>query len=263
MASDAEMDMVAKIMKKYGDKLRAEGLTTKTTGTGERPKIQKKDQDKLRSIIGKKMFDDYLQARTERRKGNVPSGIDFEIKSLNKADNKLTRIQREKDMGRESEIAGVLISKYPQLKEFMRANQLMVQKGKQEQIRGILKPADLKLYDDYLKARGQRLSGKPAMATGKVRQKGAAIRNRKTVPKKMARKELISGEKIGPGPLPAGKQYLKRNVRAGQKGAAMLGALDNLNYPGGSIHQYNNVISAIATQGFKNFKLPGQTHNLF
>lgn len=222
MASDAEVDAIEKIMKKYGAQLRAAGLTTKTTTSGERPKLQNKKA--VIEIVGKKMYDDYLTARGDRKAGRAPPGIDSEIKKLDRADNKIRRLQKDKDMTRETEITTQLISKYPQLQEYKRGNRLMIQAGKAKEIRGILKGADLKLYDDMIEARKSRKAGKPMAAGGapKKRKKAEPVKNRKTVPQQMARKELIEGKVAAPSGQ-AKRPYLKRNIRKGAKGAVMTG----------------------------------------
>lgn len=246
--SEAELNKL--IMDKYGEKLRAEGLTTKSTSLGERIRLQNKS--KVKAVIGDSLFAEFEQARRERKGAKAPD---------TRAGSKDTRKAREptakqKSKMPEDEIVGILLKKYPSLNRFKVGTRLAVRGDKAKQIMDIIdNPDDEKLYLEMVDEREKRkiqegkgvrkpkvkVSGeniregiaKERVGGAKRRKQAAPKKDAKTVPQKVARQELISGKDTARAALvsgsdlpsaemPSGRPYAKRNIRKGARGALML-----------------------------------------
>ncbi len=246
--SEAELNKL--IMDKYGEKLRAEGLTTKSTTLGERIRLQNKS--KVKAVIGDNLFAEFEQARRERKGAKAP-----DTRPASKATRKAREpTAKQKSKMPEDEIVGILLKKYPSLNRFKVGTRLAVRGDKAKQIMAIIdNPDDEKLYLEMVDEREKRkiqegkgvrkpkvkVSGeniregiaKERVGGAKRRKQAAPKMNAKTVPQKLARQSLIqgkdtaraalvSGTDLPSAEMPSGRPYAKRNIRRGARGALML-----------------------------------------
>jgi len=259
-------------------------LKEKKLTTGSRLKLTGKDKDAILKILSSddaKKYEEAISMRRQRKGMATPAagGTKAKKAAAKKAPTSAEAAAKKKAKMPEREIVEILVKKHPALKKFVTGGRLMVRQDKARQINDILNDADDQaLYQEMIEERGKRKfqegkgikkpkldefeenkrlgqAGKGSFR-GKARKQSAPVRNQKTVPQRIARKQLIEkagkpefasvkttikpanvaqaqtsyqtistsppAVKANPGLLMGRRPYLKRNVRAGDKEGAVM-----------------------------------------